>query len=200
MARSPPRPSQLDLGEAVPNHSAGAARCARRSGGCHSRFPNAVRKRSGSRWFAGSGSRGRGGPGARVCVCWEGGPPRCRRSASPSPGAHGPSPSPEAARAAAEQPRLRLPRYVSCRPPSPGRAPGAAAERLPAGELLRARTGAGGGGPVLRGCAGERRARRRGPPSQDLLARSPPPALRSLPPLLGVIDPSRAPPLPPRPF
>lgn len=121
MARSQPRPSQPDLREAVPNHRAGATGSAGRSGGGHCVCQHAVLcpriavpRRSGPRRSAGSDNLRGGGPGARVCVCWGGGPPRGRRSAgaSPSPGAHGPSPSPEAARAAAEQPRLRLPRFL----------------------------------------------------------------------------------------
>lgn len=150
------------------------------------------------------GSQRGGGPGARVCVCWEGGLPRGRRSASASPPpVRTARPCP---RRRPEPPRssLAFASRVSCSSPSPGRAPGAAAERLAAGEQLRARTGAGGGGRVRGGRAGERRARRRRPPSSRLLACSPPPALCSLPPLPGVIDPSRAPPLPlslpPRPF
>lgn len=113
MALSPPR-HQLELRAAVPNHSAGAAGRARESqSSLRERCPLALRFPA----VRGQRSPHRGGPGARVCVCWEGGPPRCRRSASasPSPGAHGPSSSPEAARAAAEQPRLRLPRFL---PPS----------------------------------------------------------------------------------
>lgn len=152
------------------------------------------------------GSVGRGGrlgaaPGGRVCVCREHGPPRGRRSAgaSPSPGAHGPSLSPEAARAAAQQPRLRLARLSLPSLPRLGsrvRRPAARGRRA-----LRSRTGAGGGGRVRGGRAVQRRAETR-PPRRSLarsLAGSPPPALRSLPPLPGVIDPSRAPP-PPRPF
>lgn len=206
MSSSLLRPSQPDLRVAVPNHLAGSARW---SGGGHGVCQHAVLVpsapvpgRSGPRRSADSDSPLGGGPGARVCVCWEGGPPRGRpcASASPSPGAHGrprprrrPEPPPSS---------LAFASRVSCRPPSPGRAPGAAAEQLPAGERLRARTGAGGGGLVRGGRAGERRARRRRPPSRRSLSRSPPPALRSLPPLPGVIDPSRAPPLPPplRPF
>lgn len=68
-------------------------------------------------------------------------------------------------------------------------------------ESVGSRTGAGGGGRVRGGRAVQRRAETR-PPRRSLarsLAGSPPPALRSLPPLPGVIDPSRAPP-PPRPF
>lgn len=135
----------------------------------------------------------------RLCAC-------AGKAALPAAAA---APPPPPARTARPRPRRRpepplsslaFASRVSCRPPSPGWAPGAAAERLPAGERLRARTGAGGGGPVRRGCAGKRRARRRRPPSRRLLACSPPPALRWLPPLLGVIDPSRAPPPPPRPF
>ncbi|KAM7319730.1 hypothetical protein ACRRTK_021413 [Alexandromys fortis] len=146
---------------------------------------------------AGLGSRRGTEPRARVCVCGEHGPPRGRRSAgaSPSPGAHGPSLSPEAARAAAQQPCLRLARLP---PPSlpqlDSRVRGPAA---PGRKALRSRTGAGGGGRVRGGRAGERRAETR--PPRRSLAGSPPPALRSLPPLPGVIDPSRAPP-PPRPF
>lgn len=160
-----------------------------------SRYTRALRSR------AVAGSPRGGGPGACVCVCWEGGPPRGRRSASASPPpARTARPCP---RKRPEPPRssLAFASRVSYRPPSPGRAPEAAAERLPAGERLRACTGAGGGGPVRGSRAGERRARRRRPPSPRSLARSPPPALRSFPPLPGVIDPSRAPPLPPpRPF
>lgn len=202
MARRQPRPSQPDLQAAVPNHRAGSAR---RSGGGHCVYhvpPTPVPGHSGPPRSADIGSPRGEGPGARLCVCWEGGPP----AAAPAP-----APPPPPARTARPRPRRRPepPRSslafasrVSCRLPSPGRAPGAAAERLPAGERLRARTGAGGGGLVRGGRAGERRARRRRPPSPRLLSRSPPPALGSLPPLPGVIDPSRAPPPPPppRPF
>lgn len=153
----------------------------------------------GARTSAARAAEGRG----RVCAC-------AGKAALPA-AAPAPAPPPPPARTARPRPRRRPepPRSsfafasrVSCLPPSPGQAPGAAAERLPAGERLRARTGAGGGGLVRGGRAGERRARRRRPPSPRLLSRSPPPALRSLPPLPGVIDPSRAPPLPPppRPF
>lgn len=189
------RPSQPDLREAVPNHRAGAAGSARESGGGQFSFPDFCPRMF--RSLAGSGNPRSGGSGARVCVCWEGSPPRRSRSASasPFPSAHGLSSSPEAARAS--QSSLAFASRVSCRSPSPGPAPGAAAERLPAGERLRARTGAGGGGPVRGGRAGGRRAQRRWPPSPRLLAYSPPPALLSLPPLPSVIDPSRAPLLPP---
>ncbi|XP_007952965.1 C-Jun-amino-terminal kinase-interacting protein 2 [Orycteropus afer afer] len=77
---------------------------------------------------------------------------------------------------------------VSCRSPSPGWAPGPASEQLQAGERRRAHPGAGGGGPVRGGRAGERGAQRRRLPSPRSLARSPPPALRSLPPLGRMIS------------
>lgn len=90
-----------------------------------------------------SGSPLGGGPGARVCVCWEGGPPRGRpcASASPSPGAHGPSPSPEAAQAAAEQPRLSLPRFLPPALPRPGlqRLPLSSSRRESGSERARGR-------------------------------------------------------------
>lgn len=126
MSSSQLRPSQPDLPVAVPNDRAGSAR---RSGGGHGVCQHAVLVPpapvpggSGPRRSADSGGPLCGGPGARVCVCWEDGPPGGRpcASASPSPGAHGPSPSPEAARTAAEQPRLRLPRFLPPALPRPG--------------------------------------------------------------------------------
>lgn len=129
------RPSQPDLREAVPNHRAGAAGSARESSGGQFSFPDFCPRMF--RSLAGSGKPRSGGPGARVCVCWEGSPPRRSRSASasPFPSAHGSSPSPEAARASAEQPRLRLPRFLPLALPRPrsgsccGEAPGGRAAR-----------------------------------------------------------------------
>lgn len=204
MEHSFPRFARLDLGEAAPNHLAGATGSAGRGGaaprvaapGRDSRNRGALELRL-SVGSAGLGSRRGTEPRARVCVCREHGPPRGRRSAgaSPSHGAHGPSLSPEAARAAAQQPRLRLARLP---PPSLPRLDSRVRwPAAPGRKALRSRTGAGGGGRVRGGRAGERRAETR--PPRRSLAGSPPPALRSLPPLPGVIDPSRAPP-PPRPF
>lgn len=194
------RPSQPDLREAVPNHRAGAAGSARESSGgqfSSSRSQISVLGCSGP-WRAAAtrAAEGRG----RVYAC-------AGKAALPAAAAApAPAPPPSQARTARPRPRRRpepplsslaFASRVSCRSPSPGPVPGAAAERLPAGERLRARTGAGGGGPVRGGRAGGRRAQRRWPPSPRLLVYSPPPALLSLPPLPSVIDPSRAPLLPP---
>ena len=70
---------------------------------------------------------GRGQPARRraggACVRVLGRRPSSRppqRQCLPSPGVHGPSLSPEAARAAAEQPRFRLPRFLPPALPRPG--------------------------------------------------------------------------------
>lgn len=122
MASSPPRPSQLDLREQSQTTVQVLQEALSDAVVASPHSPTAVRGRSGPPWSAGSSGPRGGGPGRRVCVCWQGGPPRGRRSAgaSPSPGAHGLSPSPEAARAAAVQPRLRLPRFLPPALPRPG--------------------------------------------------------------------------------
>ncbi|XDA72059.1 hypothetical protein R6Z07F_002346 [Ovis aries] len=69
---------------------------------------------------AGQPARRRAG-GAGVRVLGRRPSPRPpQRQRLPSPGAHGSSGSPEAARAAAEQPRLRLPRFLQLALPRPG--------------------------------------------------------------------------------
>lgn len=208
MERSFPRLARLDLGEAVPNHLAGATG----SVGRGARVPRAWQLRFPQTWCSGAQVSGgvsrpqpparRSAPGASVRV----------------PGAR-PSPRPPQRR------RLPLPRRA--RPvPVPGGGPSRRSAALPSPPEPPAALPplAGLQGPPSRGSEQERAAiahgggRRRpgagrprwrearGDSAPSALARSlagsPPPALRWLPPLPGVIDPSRAPPPPPppRPF
>lgn len=203
MEHSFPRLARLDLGKAVPNHLAGATGSAGRGG----RGP--ARGSSGSRFPKPRCS------GAQVT----GGVSRPRQPARHSargasvrvPGAR-PSPRPPQRR------RLPLPRRTrpvpvpgggpsrrSAASPSPCASP--AALPPPAGlQGPPARSSgqesaaiAHGGGRRRPGAGRPRWREARGDSAPSALAGSPPPALRSLPPLPGVIDPSRAPP-PPRPF
>lgn len=203
MEHSFPRLARLDLGKAVPNHLAGATGSAGRGGrgpargSSGSRFP---KPRCSGAQVTGGVSRPRqparhSAPGASVRV----------------PGAR-PSPRPPQRR------RLPLPRRTrpvpvpgggpsrrSTASPSPCASP--AALPPPAGlQGPPARSSgqesaaiAHGGGRRRPGAGRPRWREARGDSAPSALAGSPPPALRSLPPLPGVIDPSRAPP-PPRPF
>lgn len=206
MARSQTRRSQPNLQEAVPNHLAGATGGARRSDGGHCVCQHAVLVPSAAvpgpsgprRSRAARAAEGRGrvcagaGKAALPAAAAAPVPPLPRRARPvPIPGG-GPS------RRGAASPSP--PAFPTARPP-PARLQGlppSGSRRESGSERARGRAEAArfGAAALERGARGDA-----SPPLRvRSLARSPPPALRSFPPLPGVIDPSRAPPLPPRPF